>query len=74
MEEYRGELLAPAGTMDCLKAAIAAGAPGLMTEIHDDPAHAFVDGAQALTPAEFSALADKARRVREVVQADLVAQ
>lgn len=26
MEEYRGELLAPAGTMDCLKAAIAAGA------------------------------------------------
>ena len=34
----------------------------------------FVDGAQALTPAEFSALADKARRVREVVQVDLVAQ
>ncbi|WP_302046495.1 3-deoxy-7-phosphoheptulonate synthase, partial [Leuconostoc lactis] len=55
-------------------AAIAAGAQGLMTEIHNDPAHAFVDGAQALTPAEFSALADKARRVREVVQADLVAQ
>lgn len=55
-------------------AAIAAGAQGLMTEIHDDPVHAFVDGAQALTPAEFSALADKARRVREVVQADLVAQ
>ena len=55
-------------------AAIAAGAQGLMTEIRDDPAHAFVDGAQALTPAEFSALADKARRVREVVQADLVAQ
>lgn len=55
-------------------AAIAAGAQGLMTEIHDDPAHAFVDGAQALTPSEFTDLADKARRVREIVQSDLVTQ
>lgn len=49
-------------------AAVAAGAQGLMTEIHDDPAHAFVDGAQALTPAQFSQLADKARKVREAIQ------
>ncbi|MFT9391325.1 3-deoxy-7-phosphoheptulonate synthase [Leuconostoc pseudomesenteroides] len=49
-------------------AAVAAGAQGLMTEIHDDPAHAFVDGAQALTPDEFKLLADKIRQIREAIK------
>ncbi|HEY4399805.1 MAG TPA: 3-deoxy-7-phosphoheptulonate synthase [Lactobacillaceae bacterium] len=50
--------------------AVAAGAQGLMVEIHDEPSQAFVDGDQAITPAEFVAIADKARAVREVLHAD----
>lgn len=34
-------------------AAAAAGADGLMIEVHNDPAHALCDGAQSLTPAQF---------------------
>ncbi len=34
-------------------AAAAAGAHGLMIEVHNDPAHALCDGPQALTPAQF---------------------
>ncbi|MGO2675540.1 MAG: hypothetical protein ACTH90_06110, partial [Leuconostoc mesenteroides] len=49
-------------------AAIAAGAQGLMTEIHDDPSHAFVAGAQALTPAQFKQLTEKANKVREAIK------
>jgi 3-deoxy-7-phosphoheptulonate synthase len=32
------------------KAAVAAGADGLMLEVHPDPARAWSDGAQSLTP------------------------
>lgn len=35
------------------KAAIAAGADGLMIEVHNDPAHALCDGAQSLNLTEF---------------------
>lgn len=35
------------------KAAIAAGADGLMIEVHNDPSHALSDGKQSLTPARF---------------------
>ena len=38
-------------------AAAAAGADGLMIEVHNDPAHALCDGAQSLTPAAFRDLA-----------------
>ena len=41
-------------------AAIAAGADGLMIEVHNDPAHAKSDGAPSLTPAAFDALMKKA--------------
>jgi len=34
-------------------AAVAAGADGLMIEVHNDPVHALCDGAQSLTPAAF---------------------
>ena len=34
-------------------AAAAAGADGLMIEVHNDPPHALCDGAQSLTPEEF---------------------
>ena len=43
-------------------AAVAAGADGLMIEVHDDPARALCDGPQALTPGMFSALMDKVRQ------------
>lgn len=35
-------------------AATAAGADGLMIEVHNDPAHALCDGAQSLTPEQFA--------------------
>lgn len=38
------------------KAALAAGADGLMLDIHPDPANAWCDGEQALSPAEFGLL------------------
>lgn len=38
-------------------AAIAAGADGLIIEVHNDPPHALSDGAQSLTPAQFEKLA-----------------
>lgn len=47
-------------------AATAAGADGLMIEVHNDPAHALCDGAQSLTPEQFASVADKCRRIREV--------
>lgn len=38
------------------KAAVAAGADGLMVEVHNDPAHALSDGPQSLTFEQFDAL------------------
>lgn len=35
------------------RAAVAAGADGLMIEVHNDPRHALSDGAQSLTPDQF---------------------
>ena len=49
------------------RAAVAAGADGLMIEVHNDPAHAKCDGAQSLTPAQFDDLARRVRAVREVL-------
>ena len=40
-------------------AAVAAGADGLMIEVHNDPAHAKCDGQQSLTPAAFDAMMKK---------------
>ena len=40
-------------------AAIAAGADGLLIEVHNDPQHAWCDGAQSLTPAQFDDLMPK---------------
>ena len=48
-------------------AATAAGADGLMIEVHNDPAHALCDGAQSLTPAQFEDVARRVRRVREAI-------
>jgi 3-deoxy-7-phosphoheptulonate synthase len=49
------------------KAAIAAGADGLIIEVHDDPEHAMSDGSQTITPAAFLELMKVCRRVAEAV-------
>ena len=46
-------------------AAAAAGADGLIIEVHNDPMHALCDGAQSLTPEEFARLVPKVLNVRE---------
>ena len=40
-------------------AAVAAGADGLIIEVHNDPPHALSDGAQSLTPEQFDKVAKK---------------
>ena len=49
-------------------AAAAAGADGIMVEVHNDPLHALCDGAQSLTPVQFDALMAQMRQVLEVVR------
>ena len=48
-------------------AAAAAGADGIMVEVHNDPMHALCDGAQSLTPDQFDDLAKRVMRVREAI-------
>ena len=48
-------------------AATAAGADGIMVEVHNNPACALCDGAQSLTPAQFSDLAVRIAKVREAI-------
>ena len=48
-------------------AAVAAGADGLMIEVHNDPAHALCDGAQSLTPDKFADVARQVRMIREAM-------
>ena len=48
-------------------AAAAAGADGIMVEVHNNPAAALCDGAQSLTPAQFDELNRRVQRLREVL-------
>ncbi|GBD88168.1 phospho-2-dehydro-3-deoxyheptonate aldolase [bacterium BMS3Abin03] len=49
------------------RAAVAAGADGLMIEVHNDPAKALSDGPQALLPVQFSELMDQVKKIAEVI-------
>lgn len=49
-------------------AAVAAGADGLMIEIHPNPAKALSDGKQALTFEQFTQLQDRASRIHAAMQ------
>ena len=49
------------------KAAVAAGADGLMIEVHNNPECALCDGAQSLKPEKFDALLKQIRQIAEVV-------
>ena len=48
-------------------AATAAGADGLEIEVHDDPSHAWSDGAQALTPDMFDDVMRRIQIIREAI-------
>lgn len=48
-------------------AAAAAGADGLMIEVHNDPAHAKCDGPQAVTPQQFAEISRKVFAIRKVI-------
>ena len=48
-------------------AAAAAGADGIMVEVHNDPGHALCDGAQSITPNQFTELNHRIRKVREAI-------
>jgi 3-deoxy-7-phosphoheptulonate synthase len=52
-------------------AAVAAGADGLMIEVHPDPEHASSDGPQSLKPAKFAALMTRLREVARAVERQL---
>lgn len=54
------------------KASIAAGADGLIIEVHPEPEKALSDGAQSLTPIEFKLLMKELRAVAEAVNRRLV--
>lgn len=52
-------------------AAIAAGADGLIIEVHYDPENAWSDGAQSLKPARFADVINKGRKIARVIGRDL---
>ena len=49
------------------RAAVAAGADGLIVEVHHDPDRALSDGAQSLKPEQFCELVRQIRTIAEVV-------
>ncbi|MDI6604589.1 3-deoxy-7-phosphoheptulonate synthase [Aceticella autotrophica] len=61
----KSELVAPMS-----KAAIAAGADGLMIEVHPDPKNALSDGVQSLTPEAFKMLTDEIKAISRIIGRD----
>jgi 3-deoxy-7-phosphoheptulonate synthase len=53
------------------RAAVAAGADGLMVEVHPDPPSALSDGAQSLYPAQFTELVGQIRVIARAIDRDL---
>ena len=56
------------------KAAVAAGADGIIVEVHPDPAHAISDGIQSLTPENFAKIVCQVKAVAEAVDRCLVSK
>jgi 3-deoxy-7-phosphoheptulonate synthase len=56
--------------MSC--ASIAAGAVGLMIEVHDDPSQALVDGAQAILPKDLEKVIKACNNIHETVNQKLL--
>ncbi len=53
------------------RAAVAAGADGLIVEVHNDPEHAMTDGAQSITPPQFAQMMASIRRIAAAVDRDV---
>src|SRR5256885_6021067 len=49
------------------RAAVAAGADGLIIEVHNDPDHALSDGAQSMFPAQFDRLMAELRIIAPAI-------
>jgi 3-deoxy-7-phosphoheptulonate synthase len=49
------------------RAAVAAGADGLLIEVHNDPDHALSDGAQSLDPPQFEQLMNELRMIAPAI-------
>ena len=49
------------------RAAVAAGADGLLVECHTDPEHALSDGAQSITPAALTQVMNTMRRIADAI-------
>ena len=49
------------------RASVAAGADGLLVEVHPDPDHAMSDGAQTLTPGQFTEMMQQVRAIAAAV-------
>ncbi len=49
-------------------AAVAAGADGLIIEVHNDPSHALSDGAQSLTPDQFDQVAEHVQKAARLLR------
>ena len=49
------------------KAAIAAGADGLLIEVHPNPKEALVDGLQSLSPSDFTRLMSELRTIAKSI-------
>ena len=56
---------------DMCKAAIAAGADGLIIEAHDDPEHALTDGAQSITPKTLKEMMVTLRKIATAVDREI---
>ncbi|HSZ54463.1 MAG TPA: 3-deoxy-7-phosphoheptulonate synthase [Tepidisphaeraceae bacterium] len=53
------------------RAAVAAGADGLIIEVHNDPEHALTDGAQSITPPQFRDMMAAIRRIAAAVDREV---
>lgn len=56
---------------DMCRAAVAAGADGLIVEVHNDPEHAWTDGAQSLNPRQFADTMKSLKRVAQAIDRDM---
>ena len=53
------------------RAAVAAGADGLLLEVHNDPEHAWTDGAQSLNPQQFAETMRSMKRIAAAVDREV---
>ncbi|HSG05758.1 MAG TPA: 3-deoxy-7-phosphoheptulonate synthase, partial [Nitrospiria bacterium] len=58
----RWDLVAPMA-----RAAVAAGADGIMMEVHREPEAALCDGEESIKPARFAALMEELKKVAEAI-------